>query len=238
MPYLSRVRLNPLRRGAQRLLANPHVVHAAVLGGMPEQPVRERTLWRLEVTSPHVAELLVLTQSKPAWDHIVEQAGWPGTESASSIKHYGPLLDLLHRGREFSFRLRANTVSATRSPDAASAWQRERLAEPRARGVRVPERTVAHQSEWFLRHLPRWGFEVLGAEDQPALRLTGRESLDFVKGEAGARRRVQLVVATAEGLVRVLDPEAARRAVLEGCGRSRAYGCGLLTLAPTRREEG
>src|SRR3954469_18997000 len=76
MPYLSRIYLNPLRTGAQRLLRNPQHMHAAVLGGLSRQPVTERVLWRLD-TEQHRASLLVLTQSTPSWEHLVEQAGWP-----------------------------------------------------------------------------------------------------------------------------------------------------------------
>ncbi len=118
MPYLSRIWLNPLRRGAQRLLTDPHVVHAAVLGSLPQQPVQERTLWRLEPEA-HRAALLVLTHSRPSWEHVVEQAGWPGSDDPQAlVSDYAPLLARIVTGREFAFRLRANTVSSTKTPAA------------------------------------------------------------------------------------------------------------------------
>lgn len=50
MSYLSRIWLNPLRTGTQRMLRNPQVLHAAILGGLSRQPVTERVLWRLDLT--------------------------------------------------------------------------------------------------------------------------------------------------------------------------------------------
>lgn len=237
MAYLSRVWLNPLRSGARRLLSHPQSMHAAVLGGLVEQPVTERVLWRPEADGQHRVGLLVLTQSRPSWDHLVAQAGWPGAEGAEGlVKDYAPLLQRVVVGREFAFRLRANTVTSTRTPQAASARQRDRLAGERPRGLRVPERTAAQQLDWFLRHLPGWGLAVAEQDGLLGVRLVAREQVAFSKaaGEGGSRR-VTLQTATAEGVVRVVDPDVVRRALVTGCGPARAYGCGLLTLAPATR---
>src|SRR5437763_1905053 len=104
MPYLSRIWLNPLRERAQLFLRNPHALHAEVLGGVPRQPVTERVLWRLEAgqvdsTHRHRPELLVLTDSRPSWEHLVEQAGWPGAdEPQDHVRDYQPLLDKIQLG--------------------------------------------------------------------------------------------------------------------------------------------
>lgn len=161
MPYLSRIRMNPLRRRAQLFLRNPHTLHAAVLGGVPQQPVTERVLWRLDaaviptthaVPRGHQAELLVLTESRPSWEHIIEQAGWVDVDDPQfEIRDYQPLLEKIQRGREFRLRVRANPVSATKRPLKPSAAQEKRLAGERPRGVRVAQRTAAQQLEWSCR---------------------------------------------------------------------------------------
>lgn len=236
VPYLSRIHLNPLRRDAQRLLRSPQVVHAAVLGGIAQQPVQERTLWRLERDGTHRLSLLVLTQSRPSFEHIVEQSGWPGADMPQVLtRDLEPLLGRLSVGREFGFRLRANTVSSKRQP-LSSNRKDSRGRERPARGVRVPERTAAHQLAWFRGRLPRWGFEITGHSGEEALRLTGRERLVFAKSEGDSSRQVVLQTADAEGVIRVRDPSAARAAVLLGCGPGRSYGCGLLTLASVWQE--
>jgi CRISPR system Cascade subunit CasE len=232
VPYLSRIWLNPLRTGTQKLLRNPQAMHATVLGGLAAQPVRERVLWRLEEDSPHRLQLLVLTQSSPSWEHLVEQAGWTGADEPQTlIRDYKPVLEHLNRGREFAFRLRANPVTSTRHPDKPSTSQAVRLAGPRPRGARVPHRIAAHQLQWLTEHIPRWGFELaVTAEGAPDVLLIGRDRLSFTKG--GTPHRVTLNTATYQGRLAVTDPETAREAMLNGVGPARAYGCGLITLAP------
>jgi CRISPR system Cascade subunit CasE len=234
MPYLSRVWMNPLRRQAQALLRNPHALHAAVLGGLSRQPVTERVLWRLDTNREHRAELLVLTESTPSWEHLIEQAGWPGSDEPQQVvRDYQPLLDQVVHGRAYRFRLRANPVTATRRPDKPSGSQQKQLARERPRGVRVPHRTAAHQLSWFTERVERWGFEPLTTADGgPAVRLIARERLDFAKRSDVAAHRVALSTATFDGLMRVTDAAQARGSLLGGVGPSKGYGCGLITLAP------
>src|SRR3954447_2350485 len=162
MPYLSRVYMNPLRPGAERLLSNPQRMHAAVLGGLSRQPVDERVLWRPERDSAHRASVLVLTQSTPSWEHLVEQAGWlVSDEPQALVRPYEPVLARAERGREFRFRLRANPVSATRTPLKPSPEQQRHLeSSPRPRGVRVAHRTAAHQLDWLKNRIGAWGFSL------------------------------------------------------------------------------
>nr|MDT0661568.1 type I-E CRISPR-associated protein Cas6/Cse3/CasE [Micromonospora sp. DSM 115978] len=234
MTYLSRIWLNPLRKDGQRLLRNRQAMHAAVLGGLSRQPVTERVLWRLETEHRHRFGVLVLTESRPSWEHLVEQAGWPGSDEPQAVvKPYQPLLDQVTRGRQFAFRLVANPVGTTKRPTAPSTTQRDRLAGTRPRGVRVPHRTARHQLEWLTSRIESWGFTPLPAgEDEPAVKLTARERLTFNKRDDGQGRRVVLETATFEGLVEITDPETAVGSLLDGVGPAKGYGLGLITLAP------
>lgn len=45
---------------------------------------------------------------------------------------------------------------------------------------------------------------------------------------------VTLTRVTYNGILQVTDPAALRRALTGGIGPAKAYGCGLLTLAPNR----
>ncbi len=230
--------MNPLRRQAQTFLRNPHALHAAVLGGLSRQPVSERVLWRLDTDQAHRAELLVLTESTPSWEHLVEQAGWSSADDPQQfVRDYRPLLGRVQYGREFRFRLRANPVSSTRRPTKPSGSQQKQLAQERARGVRVPHRTAAQQLEWLMDRVDRWGFGLLDIPDAgPAVRLIDRTQLVFTKTSAVASHRVVLSTATFDGVVRVTDPELARQRLLGGVGSGKAYGCGLITLAPITGE--
>lgn len=87
------------------------------------------------------------------------------------------------------------------------------------------------QLEWALDRLGGWGFESMttGAGD-PDVIIERHERVVF-------RRRpgdppVVLQTAVFEGKVRISDVERATASLLEGVGSARAYGCGLITLAP------
>ncbi|MEH0933995.1 type I-E CRISPR-associated protein Cas6/Cse3/CasE [Micromonospora psammae] len=237
MPYLSRIRLNPLRTQTQRMLRNPQVLHAAILGGLSRQPVDERVLWRME-NHQHYLAVLVLTQSTPSWEHLVEQAGWPSADEPQALtKPYEPLLDQIQRGRTFAFRLKANPTGATKKPELPSEAQSQRLAHDRPRGVRVAHRKLPDQINWLVERLNRNGCAVLtdtvDGNDVPAVRATDRNRLRFHKTDRGTTTPpVTLESVTFDGLLRIDDPTLARAALLAGIGTAKAYGFGLLTLAP------
>jgi CRISPR system Cascade subunit CasE len=257
MPYLSKIALNPHRRAAVALLSSPHRLHAAVLSGLGVQPVTERVLWRLDSNTPHRAGILVLTESRPSWAHLVDEAGWPGADGgAPLIADYAPLLEHLARGREFGFRLTANPVQNVPRPSRPSEQQAARLKEgadngSRHRGFRVAHRTATQQLEWLLKRCERHGFSIpdaaaappapgLQVEGQelsagPAVTIVSRDILRFRKRPDGPS--VTLSTATFEGRLRVTDPDALRASLLGGIGPAKGYGQGLLTLAPLRTTE-
>jgi CRISPR system Cascade subunit CasE len=254
MPYLSKIPLNPRRRTAVSLLSNPHRLHAAVLAGLAVQPVTERVLWRMENNTPHRAEILVLTQSRPSWQHLIDEAGWPGADGGQPlIADYTPALERIALGREFGFRLAANPVQTVSRPTKPSEQQTARLkahaqqphADHRPRGFRVAHRTAAQQLHWFLARAERNGFTIPEAPFDapasglktdgtltagPAVSIVSRDILRFKKHRDGPR--ITLSTATFEGRLRVTDPDALRTALLTGIGPAKGYGQGLLTLAP------
>ncbi|MEV0637753.1 type I-E CRISPR-associated protein Cas6/Cse3/CasE [Streptomyces sp. NPDC050619] len=259
MPYLSKIALNPRRRSALALLSNPHQLHAAVLAGFAVQPVTERVLWRLDSNTAHRADILVLTDSRPSWHHLTEQAGWPGGDGSEPlIADYTPLLERITLGREFAFRLTANPVQSVHRPTKPSAEQAARLtpgAEPsdatrRPRGFRVAHRTADQQLGWLLTRAERHGFTIPTAATTPpapglstdgtspaappAVTLIARDVLRFRKRTNGPR--VTISTATFQGRLRVTDPDALRTPLLTGIGPAKGYGQGLLTLAPLPAE--
>ncbi|MFI6218479.1 type I-E CRISPR-associated protein Cas6/Cse3/CasE [Nocardia brasiliensis] len=234
MAYMSRIWINPLRDGARRLILSPQVAHAAVLGGISAQPIDERVLWRLDHETPHRSALLVLSETKPSWDHIVEQAGWTDAEiPQASIKSYLPLLDRVTVGALFRFKVRASPTYATRQMSELSEAQQRRLTGPRPRGVRLPHRSEERQYTWFAdRATPKWGFAIETDEfGRPVLAITERQRVSFRK-RRDAGHQVTLHTATYEGILRVTDAEMARHCLLHGVGTARGYGCGLVSVAP------
>jgi CRISPR system Cascade subunit CasE len=249
MPFLSKIHINPARKTGREMLRNPHLVHGMVLHGIPGEPTGERTLWRLDSPNPYRPHLLVLTDTKPDWTHITEQAGWPQSDSEHfAIRDYNTLFAHLATGREFAFRLTANPVENTMTPVKPTAAQQRRRAAGETRGFRISHRTAAHQLDWLLRRTDTCGFTIppartatpapgLGETPTPAsdVRIVAREQRRFHKktnGSDAKGRLITLTTVTFEGRLAVTDPAVLRDKLLTGIGPAKAYGCGLLTLAP------
>lgn len=250
MTYLSRIRINPLRARSCTLLSNPRAMHSFVSAGTPDTPDTQRILWRLDNDNRHRPELFVLTRTRPDWTHLVEAAGWPGADGDQvAVADYAPLLGQLTLGREFAFRLTASPVQNTKRPDKPTPSQQKRQkdnANGRTRSFRLGHRTAAAQLGWLLDRASRNGFEIPPAAVSPAIpdidevdstpagdvRLIRRDRLTFHKKTDGMQ--VTVHTATFEGRLKVTDVGLLTHALLNGIGPSKAYGCGLLTLAPLR----
>jgi CRISPR system Cascade subunit CasE len=223
------------------MLSNPQVTHGMVCQGLAGPTATGRTLWRFEY-DPRRAHLIVLTQSKPSWAHIVEAAGWEEADGAEArVVSLDPLVDLVALGRRFSFRVRVNPSSSTQAPNGAPA--RTKLVEARSaqggrvRGARVAERSAAQQTGWFLKRTAHWGFAVPLIDSAPDddgphdMILDERRTVTFTKRNV-QRNRVTLSTATFTGNLIVTNPQRFTESLIQGIGRGKAYGCGLITLGP------
>ena len=231
--YLSRVFLNPRRQGTTLFIGNPQKLHAAVLASFPQAPpVGEtswpRVLWRLDTDDWRRPVLWVSSPDKPSFEHITGDYGWPSSDLPFETRSMEHLLSRLAEGQEYVFRTTVNPVKAQAGkPDAAGK---------RGRGKIVPLVGAAARTEWFVQRAPRWGFEVPLSSVQPpaggpawALETRGSQRLRFSKRDG--KKQVVLQTVTFEGSLRVTDAEQFRRALTQGVGRGRGYGCGLVSLA-------
>ncbi|MFE5940530.1 type I-E CRISPR-associated protein Cas6/Cse3/CasE [Streptomyces sp. NPDC056470] len=251
--FLTRFRVNTARPGARRLLSSPQVLHAAVMSSFPDLlptdapgPEGPRVLWRLDHQARAEVMLYVVSPARPDLTHLVEQAGWPAAAAPDNpgwqTRPYAPLLDRLSKGDHWGFRLTANPVHHIRRTDH----------EPRKRTAHL---TPTHQMGWLLdpSRQERAGFRVLEKPDSKRLLPAGttqhkhehhgdryeltvhdQRSLAFNKSAAGGspRQAVSLVTVTFDGRLEITDPERIRRTLTSGLGKAKAYGCGLMTLAP------
>ena len=66
--------------------------------------------------------------------------------------------------------------------------------------------------------------------------MSAAAGANIIVDDAGeTANRVTINRTVYEGVARVTDPDALRHALVAGIGRSKAYGCGLMTLARVRR---
>lgn len=228
--YISQVFLNPRRRETRRLLASPQRMHAEVLnafgpGSLPEPGGGgPRVLWRIDPAAQH-STLLLVSPEIPDLTKLTEVAGWPETHPGRS-KPYDGFLDRLTLGSRWHYRIRANPTKAVSQPG-------------RQRSKVVGHVTAEQQARWWLDKAAHIGLEIpteSGADraaDLVAVADRGTES--FHRGGDPARgNRVHLRSAVFEGVCQISDSAGVRRALTEGVGRGKAYGCGLLTLVPVR----
>lgn len=225
--YLSRLAINPRRREARKLLANPRAMHAAVESSFPPRERDgdpDRVLWRVDETTDKVT-LYVVSPTEPDMTHIVEAAGWE-TAPGESL-HYGRFLKKIKNGQRFQFRVTVNPV--------------KRLFVPGSRGKVVPHVTEDQQLAWFYSRAEQWGFHVPlrttesqeSAVEEWLARVVKRQDRSFSKPESTSRRTVTLRHVTIVGELEVADAEVFRNSLVGGMGRGKAYGCGLMTLMKT-----
>lgn len=214
--FLTRIDLNPRRRGTARLLASPHRVHGAVNACFSPSQRPSRPLWRLDQT-PSGTRLYLVSDVAPDPTSVVEEYGWP-LAGGWQTRDYAPVLDAVRDGGAFAFRLTGNPVHNALIPP------RSREGEPRKR--RVMHVTAAQQLDRFLTRCEGWGVSVAGAGKR--VEVVERRVQEFER----QGRPVKIGTATFEGVLQVSDAAELRRRLVEGIGHAKAYGCGLLTLAP------
>lgn len=224
MVFLTKIQLNPGRRETLRLLASPQRLHAAVLGAFPPDRLADatsRVLWRLDQPQRHELSLFVVSQQRPSLEVLEEQCGWSQQQSGR-VADYRPFLDGLDEGQAWRFRLTANPVRSVRTAHGE-------------RGKVSPHLTVEQQREWLVTRAERHGFSVSDDGGEGAdVQVTRRDRESFVKGAPDEKRRATISRAQFDGVLQVRDPEVLRSSLIHGIGRAKAYGCGLMTLAPVR----
>ncbi|MDX6740994.1 type I-E CRISPR-associated protein Cas6/Cse3/CasE [Actinocorallia sp. A-T 12471] len=237
--YLTRFRVNTARREAKRLFGSPHRVHGAVNMAFPELPSqdghRPRVLWRLDRDHPAHTHLFIVSPSRPDLNHLVDQAGWPDADGQGwSTFGYADFLAALAEGDTWAFRLTANPIHHIRR-------EGDPVGTPTKRTAHV---TPAHQMRWLLQRQEACGFEIVRkptdkgvTEEGDAYELVVRDHnrLQFGKSlSPDGKDDVRFVRATFEGRLRITDLPSFHRTLTHGLGKQKAYGCGLMTLAPVR----
>jgi len=217
--FLTRFQINPARRGARKLLSSPHAMHAAVRAAFarPEDHERAgtRTLWRIDTPATASVHLYIVSPGQPDLTHLVEQAGWPTTDTWVT-RDYDGLLDSLSAGQRWAFRLTANPTRSGRK--TADAKDTQRFAY-----IREEE-----QAAWLTGRAHRHGFTVAVQSDgQPNLQLHRRQTQTFKRGMG----TVTLTTVSYDGILDITDVTEFRHTLTSGLGHARGYGCGLLTLA-------
>jgi CRISPR system Cascade subunit CasE len=219
--YLSQLTLNPRSRAVQGDLADCHALHQRVMMGFPTTDPSPRAtlgiLYRLDLDArTGIPCLLVQAHVAPDWTPL-QHTEYLAT--APLIKSIGETYAAIRTGTRLRFRLQANPT------------KRVGTGQPGA-GKRVELQREPDQMEWLARQGATHGFRVLDARVRGAIGVNGKIH-GWQRGEVGAARRLTVGTATFDGALEVIDGMAFLAALRGGIGPAKAYGCGLLSIAPS-----
>lgn len=224
--YLSRLRLDPRHHVVQRALADCHVLHQHLMTGLPTAAsdharAEYGVLYRIDVDrASGIPTLLVQTAAPPDWTRMAE-AGLL-REPAPAPKDLAAAYESIAVGQRLRFRLRANPTRRVNRSHAGS--------DPLA-GKRVELRDEASQREWLAeRKAEPCGFRVRDLAVRPGDALGPKQG--GWRREAEARRKLTFATVVFDGVLEVTDAEKLRAALRQGIGPGKAYGFGLLSVAP------
>lgn len=247
--YFTRFPINKTRRAARSMLASPYRMHAALAGSFPPDGAQApgadagRVLWRVEATGDGSACLYIVSPTVPSLIGLDEQIGWPDMPGQWETRDYEPFLERINVGQTFSFRLVANP-----------SVNRSKVTGANGRSKRIGHLTIQQQMAWLVgkdayaygsgdvpelfKHqnqsrAERNGFEVVSNDEGLHLVVSNSRKQSFKRGESG--KEVTLVTAQYDGIMRVTDTAALKRALIGGIGHAKGFGCGLLTIAPIAR---
>lgn len=238
---LSSLELNLRSREVRRDLADPWEMHRTLLRAFdpagnahPGEGARQagRLLFRVEQTDDDSAPPQLLVQHHGPADWARLPAGYLFDFPHRQPRQRTDLLDRLDvsPGTRLRFRLRANPVKCEPRPRGADG-----LAP---RGKRVALTKPGDQAQWLNRQLAGGKAGCTAArliETSPSVDIGFAVQIipdgwqDFRK--AAAHRGTGHFVLF-EGILVVEDPSAFRELVATGVGPAKAFGCGLLSLAP------
>ena len=205
--YLSKLTLSPSPGCKQLLrdLSSPYEMHRTIMRAFPsrEDGGPGRVLFRVEPTRPGSSPVvLVQSEKQPDWSHVDAIAGYLARPAEAKP------LDLVFReGQQLRFRLRAN-VTTKRDGKRHGLFREE------------------DQRAWLHRKGESGGFEPAGFVLQRAQRAVSRP-VPPAKPKSQTHLGVDF-----EGVLRVTDSEKLLDVLTAGIGPAKAYGFGLLSVAP------
>ncbi|MCP4420346.1 MAG: type I-E CRISPR-associated protein Cas6/Cse3/CasE [Chloroflexi bacterium] len=211
MIYLSQLLLNPRSRMVQRETNNPYEMHRTICKAFPDSIFKKNEpsgiLFRLDI-HPRTGAITVLVQStiEPDWQPLTQV----GQGQYLLLQPACKAVDLqLPADRPLAFRLTANpTVKKKR--------------EGKKHSNRVPLVREENQMAWLNCKSGQHGFQVL------------RVDITHPRKQTSRKKSITLFTVQFNGHLQITDAEEFTKALQTGIGPAKAFGCGLLSLAPIR----
>ncbi len=247
--YLTRFSINRTRRTAREWLGSPYFLHAAVAGSFPgwsaDGSQGSRPLWRVDIEPSGPAWLYIVSQVEPSLVGLNEQIGFPDLAPTWRTQPYEPFLDSLAAGQLWSFRLVANPVRGARNQPGNVAEKSKRRGHVTARQqlswligqAAYPDGSPDDSNQRLVptqeSRAARNGFEIpIDESGCPRVIVSDRKTHNLKK--PGVKDPITITTARYDGVLRITDAPQLRQALTHGIGHAKAFGCGLLTLAPLK----
>ncbi|QAS70542.1 type I-E CRISPR-associated protein Cas6/Cse3/CasE [Oenococcus sicerae] len=221
--FLSRVEIDTKNRRKIKELTHLGAYHNWVEQSFPDEfrnPIRLRHLWRLDELGDK-QYLLILSKNRPNIEGM-ERYGIPGS---AQIKLYDKFLAQLETGQQVQFRLTANPTYA-----AYQAGERGRI---------YPHVTITQQLEWLIGRSELSGFHIPQLVLQGETNSITTRAFDIISRDHPILKKknsknIRVSRVTFEGKLEIQNLTNFKNALLEGIGREKAYGMGLMTVIPER----
>lgn len=219
--YLSRLILNLRNRGVQRDLAHVHSMHRTLMRAFADDldQAQERVLYRIDQNRRGDTYCLVQSWQRPDWQHLAENGYLLESEEDNpAVK----TVDLQVRaGQQYNFRLRANP---TKRLGKSAQYDK---------GKRVGLYKIEEQLQWLQRKAGQHGFGIHSVMPIQPQQIHTR----IPQHGGGARQETvphdaKFFSVQFDGMLQVTDSQSFLEAIHNGIGSGKAFGFGLLSLAP------
>lgn len=210
--YLSRVQIEEKNRQRVKDLNHLGAYHNWVESSFPDEfgsGERTRKLWRIDKLQGD-RYLLVLSEKQPDLDKLA----YYGVANTAASKSYNILLDRLEVGMKLRFRVTLNPVISISTGKQSGK-----------RGKVMPHVTIEHQTKYLMDRSLKNGFQL----NENEFSITER-SMEPLKKQK--HHPVRLSKVSYEGLLTITDIELFKEALINGIGKKKAYGCGMMTVIP------
>lgn len=227
--WLTRLLLNPGNRQVQYDISNATDLHRRIMklvpDGLGHSPrAHAGVLFRLDTDAAGAPVVLVQTRLAPDTSRL------PAGYAQAQTRDMRPMLTALHPGLSVRYRFLGNAIRRCGRNSTAGKWKQ---------AITLHGEEADH---WWASRAATAGLDLHAVLSAPADTLTAwhrpKDQQDNPGSHMPAKNRKEpdvRVTHTAtlfQGTATVRDPDALRGALLHGIGRSKSYGCGLLSLAP------
>lgn len=212
--YLSRVEVDIKNRSKIRELNHLGAYHHWVEQSFPEelsQNERSRKLWRLDELQGK-KYLLVVSETKPDFKKLEKY----GVADSAESRSYDAFLDRLQNGQIVRFRATLNPVISISTGKQSGK-----------RGRVMPHVTTKQQESFLLQRAEKNGFSL----EEDEIYIT-KSSYAALKKENG--KPIHISTVTYEGRLTITDRSRFTQVLVQGLGKKKAYGCGLITVIPEK----